>query len=196
MPSLSTTGTPTMQPKTYSKLEALNLYRAACGLDPIAAWRPARHQSMLDAYDAAAQEQIEKGAADDTLAGDQEEFAEIVDLVSEVKALPLDPDPLKEAIHSHDFASSAISDAAKAVKIPPYKTFARYAPSCVDSPCAFVHQFLTDHPDLTRKQAMHVLMQYGINYSTARTQYQKWFANRSANLLAARLAATNATEEG
>lgn len=163
-----------MKPQTFSKLEVLNTYRKACGLDPIAAWRQARHQPMLDQYEAAAQAQIEKERA---------ERAE-------------QSDPLRDAINSHDFADKAIEDAVKGTKIPPYKTFARYGSSAVDKPCGFVHQFLNDHPTLTRKQAMHVLAQYGVNYSTARTQYQKWFAARPAAEFAARNTATNMHDEG
>ena len=158
-----------MKPQTFSKLEVLNTYRKACGLDPIAAWRQARHQPMLDQYEAAAQQQIEREGAEQS-------------------------GPLKDAVAFHDFASAAISEAAKATKIPPYKTFARYTKSSVDSPCGFVHQFLTEHPDLTRKQAMFALAQYGVNYSTARTQYQKWFAGHPSAALAARLGRDNKGE--
>ena len=160
-----------------TNLERLNNYRQAQGLDPITAWRPARHQHLLDSI--VVPWEIDQAAAE----------------ASSIKEVDI-PDPLKDAINSHDFADKAIEDAVRAAKIPPYKTFARYDASAVDKPCAFVHQFLSDHPTLTRKQAMHALMQYGVNYSTARTQYQKWFANRPATLLVTRCAATNAPDKG
>jgi hypothetical protein len=107
---------------------------------------------------------------------------------------PAVPDPLAEAIQSHDFASATIGEAAKAATIPPYKTFVRYTKSTVDEVCGFIHQFLTEHPDLTRKQATFALTQYGINYSTARTQYQKWFSGRPSVALADPLRRDNVPE--
>lgn len=65
-------------------------------------------------------------------------------------------------------------------KLPTYKQLARYGKSSIESPCEFVHQFCNEHAELTRKQAIAALMERGINYSTARTQYQKWFAARPA----------------
>lgn len=66
-------------------------------------------------------------------------------------------------------------------KVPSYKEFARYEKSAVDRPVDFVHKFLSEHLELSRKQAVHALVSdHGVNYSTARTQYQKWFAARKA----------------
>lgn len=59
---------------------------------------------------------------------------------------------------------------------PPHKQFAVYGRSAVLSPVQFVHEFLNAKgKDLTRKQAIHALSEAGVNYSTARTQYQRWF---------------------
>lgn len=149
-----------------SKLALLNSYRTEEGKTPFADWRNARHQPMLDAYNAAAEVK-------------QVEDAPVV--IEEEVAHPGTPivDAIKDAIDNNDFANQAIADAVKATKVPAYKTFANYSDSLVDKPVGFVHQFLTEHPDLTRKEAIFVLVNsYGVNYSTARTQYQKWFKAR------------------
>lgn len=65
---------------------------------------------------------------------------------------------------------------AAAGATPPHKQFAVYGRSAVLSPVQFVHEFLNAKgKDLTRKQAIHALSEAGVNYSTARTQYQRWF---------------------
>lgn len=62
--------------------------------------------------------------------------------------------------------------------LPSYKQFARYEKSAIVHPVDFIHTFLAEHGDkMTRKEAVHHLVtREGINYSTARTQYQRWFA--------------------
>lgn len=151
-----------------NNLERLNAYRAAQGLNPIAAWRPARHQHFLDQIVVPWEQMIANANPPVNYA-----FNEGTNSAGEPAT-----GTLKDVIHSRDFSDGDISEAAKIEKIAPYKTWAKYAPSSVDKPCAFIHSFLDAHPDLTRKQAMHALALYGINYSTARTQYQKWFAGR------------------
>lgn len=140
------------------KLATLNAFRATEGLAAYKDWRPARHQVMLDVYMAAA----------------------------ELPAMSSAVEPIKEvaeAAKELDFADKRIAEAVKAEKLPSYKEFARYDKSSVDKPVAFIHQFLSQHPTLTRKQAVHALVSdHGINYSTARTQYQRWFvANKRGN---------------
>ena len=61
---------------------------------------------------------------------------------------------------------------------PDHKTFARYEHSGIAKPVAYVHAYLAAHPDLSRKDALHQLCANGINYHTARTQYQVWFRGR------------------
>lgn len=51
-------------------------------------------------------------------------------------------------------------------------------PSTIVKPVDFVHAFLDAAPDLGRKQAIIALVEAGINYATARTQYQRWFTKR------------------
>jgi hypothetical protein len=67
---------------------------------------------------------------------------------------------------------------------PSYKELAREhsSPSEVTGPVAFVHSWLADNGrNVTRKQAIASLVSKGVNYSTARTQYQRWFeATREA----------------
>lgn len=68
--------------------------------------------------------------------------------------------------------------------LPAYKVVANnhgHGHSKIENPVAFVHGFLDAHPNLTRKQAVVTLVQvHGVNYSTARTQFQKWFVKNRA----------------
>lgn len=130
-------------------LIVLNSHREAEGLAPFAAWRKARHEPMLSAY-------LEKAKAVE-LANEKAmtEQAKAIKAVKAAKETPAtdEPKPLS------------------------YKHLARKAPakSGVGTPVQFVHQFLAANPTLTRKQAMAALVDAGVNFSTARTQYQKWF---------------------
>lgn len=136
-------------------LELLNSFRAAEGLAPFADWRKARHQPMLDTYMAAA----------------------------EAEAMTSHASNLESVVAAVDaFDNDQIVTAVKEEEIPSYKEFARYDKSAVDKPVGFIHQFLAHHGDkLTRKEAVHALVSgYGVNYSTARTQYQRWYAANKA----------------
>lgn len=64
------------------------------------------------------------------------------------------------------------------VKQPTYKEFARYDRSSVLNPVKAIHDFLDANPDLGRKESTKRLIEMGVNYSTARTQYQRWFSKR------------------
>lgn len=127
-------------------LAQLNTFRKAEGLTPFADWRKARHQPMLDEY----------------IAKTDAIMSNLAEVVAEVDA----------------FDNDKIVTAVKSEEIPSYKEFARYDKSAVDKPVGFIHQFLAHHGDkLTRKEAVHALVSgYGVNYSTARTQYQRWYA--------------------
>lgn len=61
------------------------------------------------------------------------------------------------------------------VKSPALKTIATTARSAVLKPVEFVHAFLDAAEPMTRKAAIQTLVELGVNYSTARTQYQRWF---------------------
>ncbi|AGC35730.1 hypothetical protein ACP46_gp45 [Rhizobium phage RHEph06] len=67
-------------------------------------------------------------------------------------------------------------------KMKSYKQVANYNKSSKESPVAYIHAFLSANPTLSRKAAVIALTsEHGINYSTARTQYQRWFsANKAA----------------
>lgn len=126
-------------------LAELNAFRVANGREPFADWRKARHMPMLINYRELAAEAAEEVTGADL------------------------------AKHK-DFADPAIAEAVKNEKIPSYKQFARYDKSAPTGVVGFIHQFLTQHPTLTRKQAVHALITgYGVNFSTARTQYQRWY---------------------
>lgn len=75
----------------------------------------------------------------------------------------------------------AEQNAAPKSKQPAYKVLARQseATSSVDNPVAFVHSFCDAHPEMSRKETVAALVAQGVNYSTARTQYQKWFAKKA-----------------
>lgn len=47
-------------------------------------------------------------------------------------------------------------------------------PSKIAAPVEFVKKYLDEHPDLPRKDAIDTLTRKGVNYATARTQYQRW----------------------
>lgn len=147
-----------------AKLEALNAFRKVEGLAPYADWRPARHQQQLDSYLAAAE------------APAMTSLASVIEDVAEEVA-----PSLSEIAGNADFADHKELQAAAKItaKSKTYKQVARYGKSSPDNVCGFIHQFLSDNPDMTRKEAVIALTEgYGVNYSTARTQYQRWFAAR------------------
>lgn len=106
---------------------------------------------------------------------------EKVEKVATTEGASLATSPVAAAAWSGDFAGNkAVQEAAReAAKAKSYKEAARYDKSLIEKPVGFVHQFLSDNPGLTRKEAVIALTEgYGVNYSTARTQYQKWFAKQ------------------
>lgn len=135
------------------KLTALNAVRAKDGLAPLADWRNARHQPMLDEYLAK-----ERSAA-----------------------------AYAEAVAYAEAAAAIIMKAKKAKKekgpkdpTPAYKRMAHYVKSAIENPVQFVHSFLDANPGMKRKAAVAALVEQGVNFSTARTQYQRWFTARKA----------------
>ncbi len=95
--------------------------------------------------------------------------------------------PARVAARKAALAAEKAAQAAKAAAVatpkagaaPTHKEFALYGRSAILSPVQFVHQFLNAKGgDLTRKQAIQALSEAGVNYSTARTQYQRWFTAR------------------
>ena len=164
---------------TNDLLNELNAFRANEGKAAFADWRKARHMPMLEAYRAAAEEE---GDEPDALILDTEtgEVVRESELTAEQASTLPGADAVAEAIRNNDFANAEVAEATKASKPEAYKVLARMSgtTSAIDKPVAFVHQFLTEHPTLTRKEAIAALVKYGVNYSTARTQYQKWFSAR------------------
>ncbi len=55
-------------------------------------------------------------------------------------------------------------------------------PSRRVAPCAVVWNFCNANLNLSRKEAVGTLIAQGINYWTARTQYQLWYAAATAPL--------------
>lgn len=140
-----------------TKLATLNAFRELEGKAAFADWRNARHQPMLDAYKAAAAE-----------AALLEE-----DLSDEPDALIVLPNG--ETVRESEIEEVEVAQVTE--KLPAYKVLARQsgATSAIEKPVEFVHSFLTANPDMKRKEAVAALVNAGVNYSTARTQYQKWF---------------------
>lgn len=56
-----------------------------------------------------------------------------------------------------------------------YKELYSRERSTVIKPFNVVHSFLDANPDMKRKDAITALIEQGVNFSTARTQYQRWF---------------------
>lgn len=149
-------------------LAELNSFRIAEGLEPYADWRKARHMNQLDEArkilanrKAAEFEASEAELAAQTL----RPVAEVEDATTEEAAPVVTPEPV-----------------AAPEKMKSYKQVANYEKSSKESPVAFIHAFLSANPTLSRKAAVIALTsEHGINYSTARTQYQRWFtANKAA----------------
>lgn len=149
------------------KLDLLNNFRKNEGKAPFADWRKARHQPMLDAY-MAGRDEFEM--TEDELAQQTERGSTVDEQVDETPAPAAD-----------EAADEAEAPVAETPKLPSYKEMMKdTATSTVVKPVAFVHAFCDAHPDLTRKQATAELMALGINFSTARTQYQKWYTANKA----------------
>lgn len=159
-----------------SKLALLNNYRAEEGLSAYKDWRPARHQSQLDAYN----EKVEQAQADAEYAArkqaaDEEKARREAEEAALIEAASKPARKAKVAVQTE--LQTAAEEKAKGTS---YKQMPRHDKSLIEKPVGFVHQFLSDNPGLTRKAAILALVDgYGVNYSTARTQYQRWFQARN-----------------
>ncbi len=144
-------------------LARMNAYRVASGMSVQKDFRPARHQQFLDDIVAPWEVMIADEAAEKTAALAKEKGDDA-------------PDP---NAHTKAALVKIKDDKAKPLS---YKHLARKAPakSAVGGPVQFVHDFLTFNPELSRKEAIAALVDNGVNFSTARTQYQKWFTAKKA----------------
>lgn len=87
------------------------------------------------------------------------------------------------AADADDATEAPIKEKAKT-----YKEIANYNKSAIEKPVQFIHAWLTDQLNMkldgylpalpSRKEAVTYFVSLGINYSTARTQYQRWFSAR------------------
>ncbi len=138
---------------TNLNLAALNAFRALDNLAAFADFRNARHAAPLAAYE------VEYSTAATNLLEDA--------LLAEQEATA---------------AAAAVVEVVAAEKLPAYKVIARdQRHSVPESPVALVHAFCDANPTMTRKQAVSALVTvHQVNYSTARTQYQKWFTKHKA----------------
>lgn len=76
-----------------------------------------------------------------------------------------EPEPQEEAVTAPVAETKSVA----------LKTLATKEKSTVIKPVDFVHVFLDNATNLSRKEAIIALVDAGVNYSTARTQYQRWF---------------------
>lgn len=84
-------------------------------------------------------------------------------------------------VTEEDVAEEEAEDKAK---VEPYKLLARMSDrkSTIEKPVNFIRAYLSENPKLTRKEAVANLVKMGVNFSTARTQYQKWYtANKKSD---------------
>jgi len=85
-----------------------------------------------------------------------------------------------KAVEPETVAEPIAAAAEPVAKVESYKVLARMSSpkSLTESPVAFVFTYLDANPTMPRKAAVAALVKAGVNYSTARTQYQRWFASR------------------
>lgn len=147
---------------TAEKLATLNAFRELEGKAPFADWRNARHQPILDAY---------RAAANDAALLEE-------DLSDEPDALIVTKNG--EMVRESELTTEEAAKVTGAPKPPAYKVLARQSgpKSTIEKPVDVVHGFLNENPEMKRKEAIAALVGMGVNYSTARTQYQKWFSAR------------------
>ncbi|QJD54340.1 hypothetical protein [Aminobacter phage Erebus] len=165
---------------TAEKLAHLNAYRVAEGKAPFADWRNARHQPMLEAYQAVSE--FEASTEELATQEGRPSTEEVENDEPDALVITEDGEMVRESELTEEEAAK-LPGAEDAVvtgsaKIPAYKDFANYDRSRIMKPVDFVHAFLDAHPDMARKAAVQALVEQGVNYSTARTQYQRWFAKR------------------
>ena len=171
-------------------LAELNAFRTAEGKAAFADWRPARHAPMLETYRAAKPADNFEATTEELEAQAMrpENSWPVVEVTSSSATLDEVVEKLVEenkkanekiVARVEDKPAKVVKE--KAPKGKSYKEAARYDKSAIESPVKFVHSFLDANPDLSRKDAVIALTeQHGVNYSTARTQYQKWFTARKA----------------
>lgn len=161
------------------RLARLNVFRVAEGKAPFAEWRNARHTPMLNEYLAAQAAAFveDEERADPAGPGTNADAPVIALDLGAVHENALDVVNANPADLVLPGSDESVEVAPKA-KAPSYKDFANYDKSSVVKPVEFVHGFLDANPGLSRKAAVQALVEAGVNYSTARTQYQRWFTAR------------------
>ena len=84
-------------------------------------------------------------------------------------------------VMTHDKGFVYVVMRAEKTKAPSYKAMWSREHSRVEKPFNVVHSFLdANGADMSRKEAIAALVAKGVNFSTARTQYQRWFSKRNA----------------
>lgn len=177
-------------------LTELNTFRATEGKEPFADWRKARHMPMLEAYRINYAVAIDSVSLSDNFEMSEGERANQVgresadiardEAMFETKIVGATPD-MEPGVCTAQVDTVKVDEKGKVTvtakvikptedKIPSYKTMPRHVKSTVEKPFNLVHSFLDANPTLTRKQAVAALVEQGVNFYTARTQYQRWFS--------------------
>lgn len=182
-------------------LNELNAFRAIDGKDAFKDWRKARHMPMLEAYRADAgavkakqidfemsaderANQVGRESAD--IARDEEMLKDLPGVVLPIetktvvkgvtKAMKPGIYPVK--VVEQKVEGNVLTTVAEVITSPSYKEMTRHAKSQVEKPFNFIHSFLDENPTMKRKDAVAALVEKGVNFYTARTQYQRWFTNK------------------
>jgi hypothetical protein len=83
-------------------------------------------------------------------------------------------------VEARDDGFGYVVIAQETTKAPSYKAMYSREHSRIENPFNVVHSFLDANPNLKRKNAIAALVDKGVNFSTARTQYQRWFSKRKS----------------
>lgn len=157
-------------------LAELNGFRIAEGKAPYKDWRSTRHASMLAEYRKKAQSEDFESSAEEIAA--QKARPSVIEKETDVTIETLESTTSVSKAPKQPKASVGKEKTVAKDRGPTYKEVANYDRSAVMKPVEFVHAFLNQHGhELTRKEAVVQLVSKGINYATARTQYQRWFTN-------------------
>lgn len=160
-------------------LNELNAFRAIDGKEALKDWRNARHMPMLEAY--RADEVAVKAVAIDAEIADDFEASE-AELAAQVGRQSADlarDEQLVEAVRDDKKEVAPVAKVeTKQGDVPSYKNMVRHEKSTIEKPLATIHAFLDANVGMKRKDAIAVLVEQGINFYTARTQYQRWFTNK------------------
>lgn len=165
------------------KLAKINKFLAAHNRPLLSDYRKARHENLLNevlAFEAKVEAATDELNAQIAAKADEPDALLIDEKTGEMtrySELPEDEQlRLAQPVKIEDVAPVSVSTE----KLPAYKVLANKSgkKSSLENPVKFIHDWLNENPDVKRKQAVTTLVECGVNYATARTQYQRWFSGR------------------